>query len=197
MVIPATASAPLILASESPRRASLLHEAGYEFTVVGPPLDEPARLAGNPPPAALAMALSGYKARSVSETVDRGLVLAADTVSTLQGEVFGKPVDRVDAERILQSLTGTTHDVITGVTLLDAATGRRTIRCDVTEVTMKVMSPRELTAYLDSGEWAGKAGAYGIQDVGDRFVSGIRGSFTNVMGLPMELLTEMMGRFAG
>ncbi len=106
--------------------------------------------------------------------------------------MFGKPLDRDDARTILSNLSGTTHRVITAVTLLDATTGRRLIRHDSTAVTMKPLSDNQLEAYLDTGAWAGKAGAYGIQDRGDAFVESIDGSFTNVVGLPMELLGRML-----
>jgi len=183
----------LILASASPRRAELLREHGYEFSVFQPPLPEPSyeHLA----PAQLAEALSFFKASSVAEHLDQGWVLGADTVAALGEEVFGKPADRRDAERILRALAGTTHEVITGVTLLDAASDRRLMRHDVTAVAMRALSDAQLTAYLDSNEWAGKAGAYGIQDRGDEFVSRIEGSFTNVVGLPMELLADMLRSF--
>lgn len=185
----------LILASESPRRAALLRAAGYEFDVARPGIDEPDRLAGNPPPAHLAEALSYLKARSLAKGLGEGVVLAGDTVAARDGKVFGKPADRADARRILCALMGTTHHVITAVTVLDAACGRRRIAHACTAITMHRMNETELTNYLDSGEWSGKAGAYGIQDHADAFVSAIDGSFSNVVGLPMELVGEMLAEF--
>jgi septum formation protein len=128
----------------------------------------------------------------VATLVDAGLILAGDTIVSLSGRVFGKPLDREDARSILFALAGTTHHVITGVTLLDASSGDRLVRCDTTAVTMRPISDGELEAYLDTGVWQGKAGAYGIQDRGDPFVERIDGSFTNVVGLPMELVTRML-----
>ena len=188
-------SSRLILASESPRRAELLRENKYSFDVIRPPLGEPAALADGQNPMQLAEALSFYKARSVASHVITGVILAADTVSVLNGRVFGKPCDRADAARILATLMGTTHQVITGVTVLDAASMRRRIVHDITHVTMRAMSDAELQAYLDSDAWMGKAGAYGIQDHGDQFVTKCQGSFTNVVGLPMELVMEMLAEF--
>jgi septum formation protein len=190
-----TAPPPLILASGSPRRAELLRAQGFAVRIVQPPLHEPEELSDDIKPAAQAEALSYFKARSVRPLVKEGVIIGGDTVVTLAGRCFGKPADREDARRILENITGTTHQVITGVTLLDAATGRRRIEHDTTEVTMRRMTGEELAAYLDSGAWEGKAGAYGIQDRADAFVERIRGSFTNVVGLPMELLTRMLAEW--
>lgn len=185
----------LILASESPRRAQLLRDAGYLFEIACPAITEPERLPGNPTPARLAEALSYLKARSLAEQLRDGVILAGDTVAALNGRVFGKPADRADARRILSSLMGTTHHVITAITVLDASTRRRRIDHACTAVTMHTMTETELTTYLDSGDWAGKAGAYGIQDHGDAFVAALDGSFSNVVGLPMELVSQMLTEF--
>jgi septum formation protein len=182
----------LILASGSPRRAALLREHGYAFDVLVPLLDEPAEAAEALPPAQCAEALSYYKARSVAERVDEGIILGGDTVVAVGDSLYGKPTDRAHARRILQDLAGTTHHVITGVTLLDASTGARVIEHATTAVTMRQLSPGELEGYLDTGAWEGKAGAYGIQDRGDAFVTRVEGSFTNVVGLPMELVGRLL-----
>jgi septum formation protein len=183
---------PLILASASPRRADLLRSYGYDFRVIVPPHHEPEHFSADVKPTMQAEALSYFKARSVRHLIEEGIIIGGDTVVALYAKCFGKPMDREDARRILETITGTTHEVITGVTLLNAATDDRLIAHDVTEVTMRPMRGRELEAYLDSGAWEGKAGAYGIQDKGDAFVERVNGSFTNVVGLPMELLSEML-----
>ena len=186
---------PLILASGSPRRYELMREHGYDVTVVLPPLPEPKHLEAHLSPAQLAEALSYFKASSVSATLDRGVILGGDTVVSLGDRVFGKPVDRDDARAIIMSLAGTTHNVITGVTLLDAQSHARLIRHDSTAVTMKLLTDKEVEAYLGTGAWAGKAGAYGIQDYGDAFVTSLNGSFTNVVGFPMELVSRMLAEW--
>ncbi len=185
----------LILASSSPRRAELLRMAGYVFEVVAPPDDEPASSTDNPCPVEHAESLSLFKANSTRKIVDSGVLLAADTVAALDDRIFGKPADRSDARRILQSLVGTTHEVITGVTLLDASSGKSHTTHDRTRVTMKPWTDDEMSFYLDSDTWIGKAGAYGIQDHGDQFVTHIAGSFSNVVGLPMELVTELLAKW--
>lgn len=182
----------LILASASPRRRSLLQEHGYDPRIIPPNVSEPQQLSAATTPTQLAEALSFFKAKSIADHEEVGVVLGADTVVSAAGRVFGKPDDRDDAQVIIKALAGTTHDVITGVTLIDAATHERIIRHDTTAVTMRPMDEAEITAYLDTGAWRGKAGAYGIQDHGDAFVTAIVGSFTNVVGLPMELVTELL-----
>jgi len=183
---------PLILASTSPRRRQLMREYGYEFEIVAPPDDESDDLSSGDSPAELAQAISQFKARSAQSLVDQGMILSGDTIVALSGRIYGKPADRKDARTIIEALSGTTHDVITGVTLLDAATDNAIVRHDSTAITMKPLSSEEVEAYLDTNAWEGKAGAYGIQDYGDAFVTRIEGSFTNVVGFPMELVTRML-----
>jgi len=186
----------LILASDSPRRQQLLAEAGYAFKVIAPPWPEPSSVELHVVPADFAEAASYYKARAVAGLCRSGVILAADTVVALGKSIFGKPLDRKDARRILSTLAGTRHEVVTGVTVLDARSGRRLIAHDRTWVHMRPMSEPDLEAYLDSGQWQDKAGAYGIQDCGDRFIERIEGSFTNVVGLPMELVGELLKQFS-
>lgn len=186
---------PLILASASPRREELMRLDGYEFTVAMPPVREPETIGANVPAAQQAEALSYFKARSVATQFEKGLIIAADTVVACQGLVFGKPVDLEDARTILTTLLGQRQEVITGITLLDAADGRRSIACDTTVVVMRAPGAEAVEEYLASGAWRGKAGAYGIQDRGDAFIERVEGSFTNVVGLPMELLARMLHRW--
>lgn len=198
--------AHLILASASPRRAELLREQGYDFEIIASPLAEPADLPAHMSPAAQAEFLSRFKAKAVADLVSanpafaatpiaadgKAFILGADTIAAIGNRVFGKPADRDDARRILDTLTGVPHQVITGVTLLRLGSPAGITRHGVTLVHMRRLSASEMEAYLDTGAWAGKAGAYGIQDHGDAFVERIEGSFSNVVGLPMELLQAMM-----
>lgn len=185
----------LILASASPRRRDLLRQSGYHFDVRPSKLNEPDANVTSVSTTQYAEAMSYFKARAVAEGFHRGIVLAADTIVAYGDELFGKPVDAADAQRILSTLCGTTHSVITGVTVLDVATGRREIRHDTTNVTMRPMPDDVLRTYIESEAWEGKAGAYGIQDHGDAFIERIDGSFTNVVGLPMEMVTTMLADF--
>jgi septum formation protein len=183
----------LVLASSSPRRRQLLAEAGYDFEVVDPPIAEPADLGTAFGPAGWAEALAYFKARSVAQFMPDAYVLGADTVVAAvgaAGEMLGKPADSVEADRMLRRLSGTRHQVITGVALLGPA-GYRHISSDVTYVSLRQMTEEEIQAYVASGEWIGKAGAYAIQESADRFVEKVEGSYSNVVGLPMEMLGRM------
>jgi MAF protein len=186
---------PLILASQSPRRSALLAQAGIPFEAVAPAFDEPATNGLHPDPAGFAELAGYHKAASIAEAYADRIILGADTVVAVNDEIFGKPADLADARRILDKLLGTTQQVITGVTLLHPAGGRRLTQHDVTHVTMRHMSQQELDAYLAVGDWEGKAGAYGIQGEADKFVERIEGSYTNVVGLPIELVQAMLREF--
>lgn len=170
-------------------------EAGYRFEAVDPPFDEPSDLGPALRPARRAEALAYFKARSVAESMPAAYVLGADTIvasAGSPGEVLGKPSDVADAERMLRRLSGTRHRVITGVSLLGPGGCRRIVSA-VTYVTMRSLTDDEVRQYVDSREWEGKAGGYGIQGPADRFVAGVEGSFSNVIGLPMEMVADLLG----
>ena len=182
----------LILASASPRRRELLHRNGYRFRAVIPAHHEPVTDSLRVMPFQVAEANAYFKARSVADGGRAGLILAADTLVAYGGQVFGKAEDGEQARFILSTLAGTRHQVITGLALIDTKADRRLIRHDTTTVSMRPMPPEVLESYLASGAWEGKAGAYGIQDQGDAFIERIEGSFSNVVGLPLELLARML-----
>jgi septum formation protein len=180
----------LILASASPRRQELLREAGYEFLVRPADVDE----SDYPPgisPGDLAALLARRKARAVAETHPNELILAADTVVALGGELFGKPADREDARRMLRRLSGTTHSVVTGVAVMRRSANFLAERLAESAVHMRPLTTAEVESYLDTDGWQGKAGGYGIQDP-DPFVTRITGSLTNIVGLPMDEVGELL-----
>lgn len=185
----------LVLASSSPRRAELLREAGYCFRIVHPPFAEPEEQHAHVDPSAYCESLAYYKARSIADANPADTILSADTITVIDGEIFGKPQDREDARRILKRLAGTSHRVITGVALLHPETDQRLMGHDVSVIHMRPISEELLESYLDSGHWEGKAGAYGIQDHGDAFVERYDGSFSNIVGLPMELVRDLFNRW--
>ncbi len=185
---------PLILASASPRRRDLLAKLDIPFDVVVSPFGEPEIPPFMRTPRALAEALAYFKARAVAELHPGRDVLGADTLVACNGDVLGKPRDVSDARRMLELQACSVSEVITGVALVRLGTGGDShcrIFSERTRVTMH--DDRALREeYLASGDWAGKAGAYGIQDVGDRLIESIEGSFSNVVGLPMERVQPLL-----
>lgn len=179
----------LVLASASPRRQQLLREAGYEFAVFPADIDED--IFPNLMPIELARHLSFEKAKAVSGRFAQDVVLAADTVVAFGDRAMSKPEDAEDARRMLALLSGTTHIVITGVTVMQKEGEVRQTRVDMSAVRMRAMSQLEIDGYIASGQWQGKAGGYGIQDQ-DPFVTKVSGSHTNIVGLPMELVEKML-----
>jgi len=182
----------LILASASPRRQALLRDVCAEFDTIPCPLAEPELRSANVPARAWALSLAYFKARAVAEQHPRRWVLGADTVVECAGEILGKPRELEDARRMLELQAREPSDVITGLCLMRWGNGqRRVAELDVTRVWMRD-DPAAREEYLQSGDWEGKAGAYGIQNVGDRLVSRIEGSFSNVVGLPVERLRRIL-----
>lgn len=185
----------IILASASPHRASLLAGRGYAFRVVVPYVDESFRPGASPP--AEAERLARAKAEEVAARVGPAVVIAADTIVALEDEILGKPRDRAHAAKMLRRLSGTCHQVITGLCVLDTRTGRRISESVSTGIVMRQMTEEEIRKYVASGEADDKSGAYAIQETADRYVLRVDGSFTNVVGLPMERLEQILESFGG
>ncbi len=183
----------IILASASPRRKQLLTEAGYEFTVVTPDVDESAFATEGVNVCDYARELALAKAMDVASKHPESLVIGADTVADYQGQIIGKPADAADARRITEKLFGAAHKVITGLAIVRLADGTELIASDTTTVHPRRMTADQISEHVEGGSWQDKAGAYAIQETGDKFVDKIDGSLTNVMGLPMELLEALLG----
>ena len=181
----------LILASASPRRSQLLADAGFVFSVAPCRLPEPTQPPPGLSPVRWAEALAYFKASAVAREHPDAWVLGADTLVACAGELLGKPSDAADAQRMLQLQAGRRSDVITGVALVHRAPSQRHLTHAVTGVWMRD-DPALITEYVASGDWAGKAGAYGIQTVGDRLIERLDGSFSNVVGLPIELIVQLL-----
>jgi len=184
----------LVLASVSPRREEILRKAGYRFTVFDPGDAEEA--IGGDSPAAQACAKARAKAASAARALRPAvptLIVAADTLVALGPEVLGKPLDREDARRILKKLSGTRQEVISGLCLWPVPHGPEPhVEAVSSWVTMRSMTSEEIAAYVDSGEADDKAGAYAIQETGDRFVESLEGSLLNVVGFPLERFEEQV-----
>ena len=194
----------LILASTSPQRKKLLADAGYSFESVDPG-DAEDSITSAATPTSLAVAKACAKAEAVVRTFKRpgpAIVIGADTLVALGpsvADVIGKPLDRTDAKCILNRLSGTRHEVISGLCVWPiAGSGAQSQGCWMTAVStfiqMRSMTPEEIDAYVDSGESDGKAGAYAIQEKGDCFVASVDGSFANVVGFPIEVFQKELPR---
>jgi septum formation protein len=189
---------PIVLASASPRRAELLRAAGIEFEVVPAHVDETAR----PDERAdhYVRRIADAKARAVAARLTDRIVLAADTTVVVDDEMFAKPVDEDDAKRMLRMLSGRTHEVLTAVALVrgpersaplvEIATPL--VEVETTEVEFASLTEFEIDWYVATGEPRDKAGAYAIQGYASRFVTRIDGSYSNVVGLPIALVYEIL-----
>ncbi len=177
---------PVILASGSPRRESLLSLIVPEFVIEVSDVDE--SCTGSPEERV--RILSDRKASAVAQKHDDAIVIGADTL-VFGKTILGKPHTAENAVRMLESLSGIWHEVYTGITMIDSRNGRKIQRCEVTRVHFRPLRQAEIEAYAASGEPLDKAGAYAIQGAGDAFIDRIEGSYSNVVGLPLSVLAEM------
>ena len=186
---------PFVLASKSPRRSHLLTTLGFEFEIITADIDESIDTAIPPEEYCIHLALS--KAEKVASLLDyEALVLGADTIVVLDGEIINKPESKEDAFRILKKLSGNTHKVYTAISLVNSKDKRQLNDHQVTYVTFRELDDSEIWAYIESGSPMDKAGAYGIQDdFGAVFVSHIEGCYYNIVGLPLELLYFSIRKF--
>ena len=178
----------LILASSSPRRAELLAAAGIPFEVVKVDVDESVHKLE--PPGEHVRRLARQKAEAVLAFHPDRLVLGADTIVLAGGEMMGKPADREHAIKMLRLLSGREHEVMTGVALVSQR--KAVVEVARTRVWMNPMSEAEIAEYVASGEPLDKAGAYGIQGLGAKFIDRIQGSYSNVVGLPVALVYRLL-----
>jgi septum formation protein len=183
-------SKTLILASQSPRRRELLEQLNISFEFFSPDFIEVTR--DDLSPAQEVIALARGKAESLVSRFSNHLILGCDTLVVLGSKKLGKPKDNHDALRMLGDLSGQTHQVFTGIYLLDSASGKHWEAVEETKVKMRAFSEKEAKAYVASGEPLDKAGAYGIQGAGGKLVESIQGDFYNVVGLPIKRLAKVL-----
>ena len=179
----------IILASGSPRRRELLGAMGYEFTVLATDVDE------NVPGRArdIVGILAERKGRAAAQLCHDGeIVIAADTLVSLDDRPLGKPGNDAEAAAMLHALSGRSHEVYTGLAVIDTSSGRMSVDVECTRVTFRALSDDEINAYIATGEPRDKAGAYAIQGGAAAFVAGYDGSYNNVIGLPTEKLAERL-----
>ena len=192
--MPAEHPPSIILASASPRRRQLMRDAGYEFTVVVPDIDESTFPSDGIDAREFTKKLALAKAKSIARTYPDCLVIGADTVVDFDGRIIGKAADAKDAEMITRMLFSKPHKVITGLAIIRLSDDTQLVESDSTTVYPRRMTAEQIARHIEGGTWQDKAGAYSIQETGDEFVEKIEGSLTNVMGMPMELLESLFGR---
>ena len=181
----------LILASASPRRRELLRQAGFEFDIQASKVAE--EIQPGERPEEFARRAARDKALQIAASSPRGsITLGADTVVVIDGETLGKPCDREDATRMLRLLSGRTHQVHTGICLVRAPAEIEALEHETTLVTFRELDEEEIRYYVESGEPLDKAGAYAIQGLASKFVTRISGCYSNVVGLPVARLYEIL-----
>jgi len=181
----------LILASGSPRRAEILNAVGWPFEVVTSGIDETRKPGENPDAYVQRLALE--KARAVATRREAGLILAADTTVVVDDQLLGQPEDDRDAQRMLKLLSGKWHEVLTGIALKRIGSETK-VGIETTRVRFAELSESEIDWYVSTGEPRGKAGAYAIQGRAALFVEEVSGDYFNIVGLPIRLVYEMIGR---
>ncbi len=185
---------PILLASTSPQRRAILHQLGLPFDIAAPQYEE-----HDPPDADPAELVSRHalgKARSVLSIAGERPVLGVDTTVALNGRIYAKPGNAAEAEWMLEALSGQTHEVVSGLCLLTPAW--EVVETAATRVSFRALTPRDLAAYVASGEWEGRAGGYAIQGRGAALVERVEGDYLNVVGLPAGLLVHVLAeRFPG
>ena len=185
---------PLVLASTSPQRRAILEQLGIPFDVVAPRYEEETPEIADA--AEVVRAHAREKARSVIDAAGERPILGVDTAVVVGGLIFGKPADAGEAERMLEELAGKTHVVMSGLCLLTPRW--EVVEHEGTRVTFRELTPRDLAAYVGTGEWQDRAGAYAVQGRGASLVRSIEGDYLNVVGLPAALLVRVLAeRFAG
>lgn len=186
----------LILGSQSPRRRSLIKNLNVEFEIAEPSFDE--KLDSDDYSDDVIKSLSFQKAQSIltdAQTICNSLVISADTVVILENKILGKPKDEACARRMLKDLSGKTHYVVTAVTVLDTDTKESLSEVVKTFVTFQDLSDELICDYVKTCRPLDKAGAYGIQEMGEEFIKGVDGDLENVIGLPTKTLKDMLLRF--
>jgi septum formation protein len=183
----------LILASGSPRRKELLAQIVKEFEVIPSSYEEDMTLSKTPEELALHLSLG--KAEDIAKKFPDAIILAADTFVQVENELLGKPIDLEDAKKMLRKESGKVQKVISGVVIIDGSTRKTTQDVVVSEVYMKNLSDEEISEYVTTHQVLDKSGSYAIQEIGEKFVEKIEGSFTNIMGLPMERVKELLIEF--
>jgi septum formation protein len=179
----------LILASKSPRRIKILRDAGFEFEIIPAEIDE--ENYEHLSPLEMVKTLSRLKAEKVAKFNPNAIIIGSDTTINLNGKVISKPNDLENAFRMLKSLSGSTHEVITAYTIIDTKHNKIETDSEIAKVFFRDLNDEEINKYINSINVLGFAGAYGIQDGADKFVKKIEGDFLNIVGLPTKAIEKL------
>ena len=179
---------PLVLASNSPRRSFLIKQIGIPFEAIGTTIKQ--EILPHESPRDHVQRLAEEKAESIASLRPRQWIIGADTIVLVNGDVLGKPRDPSDARRMLRTISGRQHQVMTAFCIRNKSLGARSLGVVQTDVIIKELSSQEINAYISTGEPMDKAGAYGAQGIGSFLIREIRGSYTNVVGLPTREVVE-------
>ncbi len=182
----------IILASQSPRRIEILKDLKIKFETKPSKCREHSFKDSNMTPTEFAVANAERKALDIAKNEKNALIIGMDTVGEFNGQVFEKPSDRKHAETMIKTLNNTTHNVITGICIIDADSENKVTAAEITKVTFTNMSDNEIKAYLDTGDWDGLACGYGIQGLGALFIERIEGDYFNVVGFPVFRFHHLM-----
>lgn len=180
------------LASNSERRINILNNIGLRFEVIGGDFPEDSR---ETCPEKYVIENAVNKIKSVKEKVEDGIIIACDTIVYYNSTIIEKPLNKEDAKRILRKINGNKHEVISGIALFDVNQGKIFTGNEITSVYFKNMSEEEINEYINTGDYEGKAGGYGIQSIGGLFVKKIDGCYYNVVGFPLPLFYDMLKSF--
>lgn len=184
----------IVLASKSPRRREILENIGVEFDIVESNVDE--TIDSNMSPGDIVKSLALRKAESVAKEINyEALVIGADTIVVLNSTVMGKPQDEVHSFEMLKRLSGSWHDVYSGVCIIDTVSGKRAVGYESTAVKIKQLSDEDIKRYINTKEPLDKAGSYAIQGIGSLLVERINGCYFNVVGLPVSKLSSLLEDF--
>jgi len=181
----------IILASTSPRRKALLARLINNFEIM--PSDYKEDMTLNLPPSELAKTLSHGKATGTAKKAN-GIIIGSDTFIALENEILGKPHTPEKAKEMLKKLSGKTHEIYTGITIINTETKQEIQNCEITKITFKKLNEKEIQDYIATGEPLDKAGAYALQGLAKKFITKIEGSRTSAIGLPLEKLKQELNK---
>lgn len=184
----------IVLASASPRRKDLLNQIGLKFDIIVSDIEE--KVDANLSPESVVESLAYQKAQAISKDIKEDcLVIGSDTVVVIDEIILGKPKDSQDAFNMLKMLSGKTHKVITGVCMIDVISNKYLLQHDISHIKFRDISDNEIDAYIKTQEPFGKAGSYAVQGMSAIFVEKIEGSYTNIVGLPLYIIDNMLKQF--